>query len=56
MSPFRFNYHMQKAPWINDDMSYGESKSEKEIRVYDSVDVRLILTDFYSKISLCYGK
>ncbi len=56
MSPFRFNYHMQKAPKINDDMSYGENESGKEIRVYDSVDVRLILTDFYSKISLCYGK
>ena len=29
--------------------------SRRAIRVYDSVDVRFLLEDFFAKLALCYG-
>ncbi len=53
---WRGNFHTQTAPLITDDMRYHPDPGGKEIRVYDSVDVRFILEDMYAKLSLCAGK
>ena len=48
----RGNYHTESAPTILDDMTYGSRQGERKIRVYDSVDPRMILEDFYAKLAL----
>lgn len=48
-------WHVQKAPTIREDCSYEENPDGHDIRVYDSVDVRLGLEDLFSKLRLCYG-
>lgn len=49
-------YAERKAPFIGEGMRYGEGDGERTIRVYDSVDVRFILEDFYAKLRICYGE
>jgi purine nucleosidase len=51
----RVCWHMEKAPIINDDMSYSVNPDGKEIRVYDSIDTRMSMSDLFSKLELCYG-
>lgn len=51
----RENYTMQKAPIVQPDCTYAPRPDAHEIRVYDSVDVRLILEDFYAKMALLFG-
>lgn len=48
------NYQVVKAPRINPDMSYDTNTDNREIRVYTSVDVRLILEDFFCKLAINY--
>ena len=48
------NYKMIKAPYIREDMTYDLEEDNREIRVYDSVDVRLILEDFFCKLAINY--
>lgn len=48
-------WHIEKAPFINDDMTYTPNPKGKEIRVYDDIDKRLTLEDLYLKLELCYG-
>lgn len=48
-------WHTEKAPNINMDMSYTANPDGKEIRVYDWLDTRMALGDFFSKLRLCYG-
>lgn len=55
MNRFRGNWHMAPAPVIRDDMTYGENPQGKQIRVYDSIDVRLTLEDLFAKLALAYG-
>ena len=43
---------VSKKPHIADDLSYMPDPNGKKIRVYDSVDVRLIFEDMYAKLSL----
>ena len=50
----RVCWHMEHAPYINDDYSYTMREDSKMIRVYDSVDTRLTLSDLFSKLRLCY--
>ncbi len=50
---WRGNFHTGTAPLIDDDMRYRPNPGGKEIRVYDSVDVRFILEDMYAKLALC---
>ncbi len=50
---WRGNFHTQAAPLISDDMRYLPNPGGKEIRVYDAVDVRMILEDMYAKLALC---
>lgn len=47
-------WHEIDAPQFNDDGTYKEGKGNKKIRVYDNVDSRLTLSDFFSKMSKCY--
>lgn len=50
---WRGNFHMEHAPYIWDDMTYRSDPEGKLIRVYDFVDVRMLLEDFYAKLALC---
>ncbi len=49
---WRGNFHSRTAPLFSDDMRYLPNPGGKEIRVYDSVDVRMILEDMYAKLAL----
>lgn len=51
----RCTWHTRKAPGIADDMSYIDNPNGRDIRVYDTVDCRLGISDFLSKLRLCYG-
>lgn len=54
MNVFRGNWHMEHAPFIKEDLTYGENPKGKMIRVYDSIDARLTLEDFFAKLELAY--
>lgn len=54
MNVFRGNWHMEHAPLIKEDLTYAENPNGKMIRVYDSIDVRFTLEDFFSKLELAY--
>lgn len=49
-------YHTVKAPLVNEQWNYSENPSGREIRVYDAIDTRLLLEDFYAKLQLCFGR
>lgn len=51
----RCTYHMEYAPIIGEDMTYEMRTEGKQIRVYDYIDVRMTMEDFYSKLRICYG-
>ena len=53
---WRGNFHQERAPYIQDDMTYRPDPNGKLIRVYDCVDVRMLLEDFFAKLALCYNK
>jgi purine nucleosidase len=48
-------WHTEKAPYINDDLTYSMNDKGREIRVYDEVDTRLTTGDMFAKLKLCYG-
>ena len=48
--------HIEKAPHIADDMSYIPNPDGRDIYVYDSIDRRLTMEDFFAKLDICYGK
>lgn len=54
MSRFRGNWHMEHAPEILPDLTYGSNPDGKLIRVYDSIDVRMTLEDLFCKLELAY--
>ena len=54
MSRFRGNWHMEHAPEILNDLTYGSNPDGKLIRVYDSIDVRMTLEDLFCKLELAY--
>lgn len=49
----RGNWHNVPAPRIRDDMTYAADPGGKMIRLYDSIDPRMILEDLYAKLRLC---
>lgn len=49
-------YKEYKAPKINDDLSYSEGDTDKMVRVYSQIDSRMVMSDLYSKLRLCYKK
>lgn len=44
----------ERTVTINDDMTYQANDQVRNIRVYNEIDRRLTLEDFYEKLSLCY--
>lgn len=52
----RVNYHLVPAPVVEEKtMRYLPRENAKLIRVYHTIDVRLTMEDFYSKLKLNYG-
>ncbi len=51
----RMNYTLRPAPRVLPDLTYAERPGGKTIRVYHTIDVRLLLEDFYAKLKLNYG-
>lgn len=47
-------YTMQPAPRINGDLTYDHTRENREIRVYQTMDARFILEDFYAKLHQAY--
>lgn len=48
----RFCFDWVKAPLITESQSYVENPFNRPIRVYNSIDARLILEDMYAKLQL----
>lgn len=48
----RFCFEWRCAPQINADMTYHHTDRNRPIRVYQSIDSRLILEDMYAKLRL----
>lgn len=48
----RFLYDWVSAPYITSEMHYVERKQNRPIRVYRSIDNRLILEDLFAKLAL----
>lgn len=53
-SPSGKDITIRKAPKINDDMTYSENPDGKDIIVFNSIDKRLLMDDFFAKLWLCY--
>ena len=47
-----FDYDWVQAPLITDNMTYAKNSQNRPIRVYNRVDHRFILEDFYAKLAL----
>lgn len=48
------NWHRQKAPKIGDDMRYIDNPDGRDIMVFDGIDRRFLMDDFFAKIDLAY--
>lgn len=55
MSRFRGNWARRQAPWLREDLTYGDDPGGKPIRVCTALDVRMALADLYAKLALIYG-
>lgn len=51
-----FDYEWVQAPLITDNMTYAKNSQNRPIRVYNRVDNRFILEDFYAKLALFTSK
>ncbi|MDO4228997.1 MAG: nucleoside hydrolase [Capnocytophaga sp.] len=49
-------YSVENAPLITEKGSYATNPKGKKIRVYNQLDIRLLLDDFYAKLNLFYKK
>lgn len=47
-----FGYHWGAAPFITKDMMYVEGRPGRQIKIYERVNTRYILEDFYAKLAL----
>lgn len=52
LDPHEFCYEWVPAPYVTKDMYYVHEQNNRPIRVYNSIDARFILEDFYSKMKL----
>ncbi|EHD21099.1 MULTISPECIES: nucleoside hydrolase [Brenneria] len=50
-----YNYTLRDAPLLNDDLTYAPQPGARQIRVYNAVDARFTLEDFYAKLALTCG-
>ncbi|MDE7333865.1 MAG: nucleoside hydrolase [Lachnospiraceae bacterium] len=51
----KVSYDLIAAPRILEDMTYLHGQDNREIRVYQSLDVRLTLEDFFAKLAINFG-
>lgn len=51
----RVSYDIVKAPTVLPDMRYSLENSNRPIRVYRSVDNRMVLEDFFAKLAINFG-
>ena len=51
-----YDYEWLQAPLITDNMTYVKNSQNRPIRVYNRVDNRFILEDFYAKLALFTSK
>lgn len=51
----RVSYEMIQAPTVLSDMTYSFQNQNRPIRVYHSVDSRIVLEDFFAKLALNFG-
>lgn len=49
-------YDMVKAPYVNDDMTYTNDTDNRKIRVYNQINTRMTMQDFYAKLAINYGR
>jgi len=49
-----YDFDWRPAPLFTEDMYYVHQQNNRPIRVYNKVDVRFILEDFFSKLALHY--
>lgn len=52
----KVSYDLLPAPRIAEDMTYIHGQNNREIRVYNYLDARLTLEDFFAKLQLNFGK
>jgi len=52
----RFCFDWVQAPMITSEMAYVHTGLNRPIRVYNSIDPRLILEDMFAKIELFHNK
>lgn len=52
----RFEFDWVQAPMVTEDMAYVQTGLNRPIRVYKNIDSRLILDDFFAKLSLFHMK
>lgn len=50
MDPHFCKYKLRLAPFIDRNMNYHYEENSREIRVYDSIDSRFVLEDFFAKL------
>ena len=50
-----FCYDTVPAPSVSDDMTYLHDKQHRAIRVYNTIDSRFILEDFFSKMEINFS-
>lgn len=46
------DHALRPAPRFNQDMTYAPGSGEHQVRVYDRVDTRFMMEDFYAKLAL----
>lgn len=51
----KVSYDLISAPRIAPDMTYIHGQDNREIRVYNYLDARLTLEDFFAKLAINYG-
>lgn len=56
LNPGCGHHRMQPAPRFGMDGTYVDCPENRPIRVYEELDQRYILEDFFCKLKLCYGE
>lgn len=54
LDPSCGRFHDQPARFVNADTTYSDRQTGQTVRVYDSVDSRYVLEDFFAKLALNY--
>lgn len=54
MEEHNYCYTYKQAPFVGEDMYYRVEPSNRPIRVYEEIDARYILEDFFAKLAINY--